>query len=87
MSKQGAFVWYDLMTTDVAAAGSFYGSVIGWRAEDSGMPGQAYTLFKVSDRPVAGLMDLPQELLGKGVPPCWTGYVAVDDLDAGRGGL
>jgi hypothetical protein len=82
MTTQGAFVWYDLMTTDTGAAQAFYSSVIGWEAEDSQTPGMTYTLLKVEGRPAAGLMDLPQEALAAGVPPCWTGYVAVDDVDA-----
>jgi len=31
---------------------------------------------------VGGLMATPQELLDLGIPPCWTGYVGVDDVDA-----
>jgi predicted enzyme related to lactoylglutathione lyase len=30
------FVWYDVMTSDVAAATDFYRSVVGWSAADSG---------------------------------------------------
>ena len=28
--SQGSFVWYELMTTDMKAAGDFYKSVVGW---------------------------------------------------------
>ncbi len=35
----GAFVWHELMTTDAAAATAFYTSVIGWTAQDGGLPG------------------------------------------------
>jgi predicted enzyme related to lactoylglutathione lyase len=82
MTVQGAFVWYDLMTTDRAAAEAFYHSVVGWGARDSGMPGVNYTLFTAAERPVVGLMDLPHDAREMGVPPCWTGYVAVSDVDA-----
>ena len=82
MTTQGAFVWYDLMTSDMPAAEAFYGAVVGWQARDSGMPGHAYSLFTVDERPAAGLMTLPQEARDMGVPPCWTGYVAVSDVDA-----
>jgi hypothetical protein len=82
MTAQGAFVWYDLMTTDRSAAAVFYGSVLGWTAQDSGMADGAYTLFKAGERPTTGMMALPQALLDRGVPPCWTGYVAVADVDA-----
>ena len=33
-NSQGQFVWYELMTTDVAAAKEFYGKVVGWGSED-----------------------------------------------------
>lgn len=81
MITQGAFVWYDLMTPDMAAAQAFYEAVVGWNAQDSGMPGHAYTLFTVDGRPMAGLMSLTQDMRDMGVPPCWTGYVAVSDVD------
>jgi uncharacterized protein len=32
--KQSSFVWYELLSTDVAAAKAFYGKVVGW-----GVPG------------------------------------------------
>ncbi|NML74401.1 VOC family protein [Rhizobium sp. S-51] len=81
---QGTFIWYELMTTDTAAAAGFYSTVVGWAAKDSGMPGMAYTVFSVPgfDMGVAGMMLLPDELKADGVPPNWTGYVAVDDVDA-----
>lgn len=82
MTTQGAFVWCDLMTTDMAAAEAFYGAVVGWQSQDSGMPGDPYTLFTADQRPAAGLMTLPQEARDMGAPPCWTAYVAVSDVDA-----
>jgi len=30
----------------------------------------------------AGLMAIPAEARAMGVPPCWSGYIAVDDVDA-----
>lgn len=80
--SHGKFVWYELMTTDTAAAERFYRSVIGWDAHDSGMPGMAYTLFAAGMTDVAGLMQVPEEARAMGAPPSWIGYVAVDDVDA-----
>ncbi|HEY9025089.1 MAG TPA: VOC family protein [Burkholderiaceae bacterium] len=76
------FVWFELMTTDVRSAASFYSEVVGWKAEDSGMPGMQYTLLKVGDAQVAGMMETPPELKAIGAPSAWSGYVAVDDVDA-----
>jgi predicted enzyme related to lactoylglutathione lyase len=82
---RGRFVWFELMVDDPAAAKDFYGKVLGWSFEDAPMPGQAgesYILAKVADARVAGVMRLPQEAKAMGTPPCWSGYVAVDDVDA-----
>ncbi|MBV9996587.1 MAG: VOC family protein [Caulobacteraceae bacterium] len=79
---KGRFVWYELITTDTAGAKAFYSSVVGWMAEDVPMPGMTYTLMKAKDRQVAGVMLIPAEAKAMGAPPSWTGYVAVDDVDA-----
>jgi uncharacterized protein len=81
-SQHGKFVWYELMTSDSAAAQSFYAGVLGWQMRDAGMPGMSYTLFSVGEQSVGGIMDLPPEACAAGAPPCWTGYVGVDDVDA-----
>ena len=80
MSDQGRFIWYELMTPDVAAAKAFYASVLGWSAND--MPDMSYTVMNAGAAGVAGVMGLPDALRAQGVPPNWTGYVAVDDVDA-----
>lgn len=77
----GKFVWYELMTTDMAAAEKFYTDVVGWNASDAGMAGISYTLFNVGERQVAGLMTMPESALEMKVPPAWLGYVGVDDVD------
>lgn len=82
MTDHGKFVWYELMTTDMAAAETFYKDVVGWDARDAGMPGMSYTLFNVGERPVAGLMTMPEGALEMKVPPAWLGYIGVDDVDA-----
>jgi predicted enzyme related to lactoylglutathione lyase len=75
------FVWYELMTPDKAGAEAFYGSVVGWTMADSGMPGGIYTLAKVGERPVAGLMT-PMPSCDTGSKAGWLGYVGVDDVAA-----
>lgn len=76
------FVWYELMTSDPAAAAAFYRQVIGWNIADSGMPGMQYTLLSAGASTVAGLMALPDDAKARAVPPNWTGYVGVADVDA-----
>ena len=77
----GKFIWYDVMTTDTRAAESFYRKAFGWSAKDAGAGGRPYTLFSAGSVDVGGLMPIPDEAKKKDVPPCWTGYIAVDDVD------
>jgi len=76
----GKFFWYDLMTTDTAGAAKFYREVVGWGTQDSGTAGANYTLFTVDGRGTAGLMPIPDDARKANVPPCWMGYIAVDDV-------
>ncbi|MDR3484010.1 MAG: VOC family protein [Bradyrhizobium sp.] len=78
----GRFAWYELITTDVAAAQAFYTKVVGWGAQDASTPGLPYTLFTAGKASVSGLMELPDEARRKGATPRWMGYVSVKDVDA-----
>jgi uncharacterized protein len=77
----GKFVWYELMTSDIKAAESFYRSVIGWDAEDSGIADRSYTLFSMGPMMVCGLMQIPEDACKAGALPAWSGYIGVDDVD------
>ncbi len=83
MSKSSSkFVWYELMTTDLAGAEKFYRDVIGWDAQDSGMPGMSYTILSAGTTRIGGMMALPEAAHAAGARPGWIGYVSVDDVDA-----
>lgn len=69
------FFWYELLTSDPAAAAEFYGSVIGWE----GQPMGDYTVFNIDGGGVAGVMRMPPET---GMPPVWMGYIQIEDVDA-----
>lgn len=77
--SEGGFVWYELVTNDAIAAQDFYTKVVGWNAADSGMPGVRYTVLKVGERPVAGMMDIPPQ--AQGWPVSWMGYVLTGNVD------
>ncbi len=85
--RPGRFAWYELMTTDVAAARAFYGNVVGWGARDASTPELAYTLFTAGSAAVSGLMALPEEAMRMGATPRWMGYVGVDSADAASDGF
>ena len=73
----GRFTWHELMSKDVEDAKGFYGELFGWTYDTMEMPKGAYTMIKVGDAPVAGIAAPPE-----GVPPHWTGYISVEDVDA-----
>ena len=81
------FIWYELITSDVAAATKFYGDVVGWTVEDAGQSGMDYRQLKMGEHYVGGLMALPQGADQTGMRPMWLGYVSVDDLPAAMSSL
>jgi len=82
-TPRGRFIWYDVMTSDPKAAAKFYTEVIGWSAQEHPMAdGGTYTVFSAGPTMVAGLMAIPEAMRAEGVPPCWSGYVSTDDVDA-----
>jgi hypothetical protein len=79
--EPGSLGWNELLTNDVDRAGKFYSTVFGWKAETSNMnPDIQYTIFKVGDRMVGGMMAITKEMMN--IPPSWWTYVSVDDCDA-----
>jgi predicted enzyme related to lactoylglutathione lyase len=80
IDSHARFVWYELMTTDTAAAKAFYTNVVGWETDQASTP-DLYT-FYCWQGPVSGLLELPENALKVGVPPHWIGYVRVDNVDS-----
>ena len=78
----GKFVWYDLMTTDPAAAQDFYTKVIGWGTETWEGAEEPYDMWTNARGPLGGVMQLPEEARAQGAPPHWLAYIAVEDVDA-----
>lgn len=82
------FIWYDLLTTDAAAAAAFYKSVLGFTTIDASSPGGEYCLFQPANAAagptggaVAGLMGLNSVHLAQGLRPVWLGHLGVQDID------
>ena len=78
--QPSGFIWYELMTDDLAAAEAFYTTVVGWTVAGSGQPGMDYRIWSAEGRGVGGVMAIPAE--AGGMQPGWYGYVRVDDVDA-----
>jgi uncharacterized protein len=82
-SPAGKFCWYEWMGDDVAAAADFYGHVVGWTAKNTAGTGERpYTVLSAGAYGVAGMITISAEAKAKGAPPCWAGYIWVDDVDS-----
>lgn len=77
----GKFIWVELMTPDVGEADRFYSHVVGWQVKDFPSPDMEYKIFEADGRGVGGMMRLTEECKVENIPPNWTRYVSVDDVD------
>jgi uncharacterized protein len=75
------FVWIELTTTDLDGADAFYKQVIGWSIADAGMTADRYSIASAGPHSIAGMMAINAEMKARSVPPCWTGYIGVSDVD------
>ncbi len=79
--------WIDLATPDPDGAKAFYAELFGWEYDDNDtdQPDAVYTMASRDGHSAAGMMQLSEEMAASGMPPVWTSYVTVDDLDAAVG--
>jgi predicted enzyme related to lactoylglutathione lyase len=76
------FIWYELLTTDHAAAFKFYSHVLGWTLAQNEFTSPEYTIVNAGQFNVGGMMTLPNEACAAGARPCWMTYLGVDDVEA-----
>src|SRR6266542_7023092 len=75
----GRPLWYELMTSDMKAAETFYKTVLGWKPSPFEGARHPYTMFsRNGDVHTAGVMTKPDEVKG---PPFWAMYVGVPKLE------
>lgn len=83
VNEAGCFGWNELGTRDTAAAKEFYGKVFGWSFVDEESPrAGTYTVWKVGDAMVGGMINIDAIELPPEVPPNWLVYFTVEDTDA-----
>jgi hypothetical protein len=82
INEPGAYCWSELYSNDPAQAVEFYVGLLGWNVKESpGADGHAYYEFgPTPERHVAGMLKIRPEW--GPVPPNWTAYFQVADLDA-----
>jgi predicted enzyme related to lactoylglutathione lyase len=77
----GAPTWFELLTTDLENAVTFYTELFGWeKVAEQPAPGMTYITFQLDGSPIAGAMKLMPDRLGK-VPPHWGAYFTVKNAD------
>lgn len=73
----GTPCWVDLATPDAEAAQKFYRELFGWDYQDMGSDAGGYAMATLDGKQVAGV----GPLMGEGMPPMWSTYVATEDAD------
>ncbi len=78
-TKEGAFCWSELFTSDAGAAYQFYAELFGWKTIHEMDTGHGmYRLFGVGEKALGGMMTVPPG----GIATQWVYYVESNDLDA-----
>lgn len=83
LAQGKTFSWHELYSADADKAKEFYTAVFGWETTSmaSSMGGD-YTMFVNHGVPVAGYMGTAGNDMLKDVPPHWSVYITVDNVDA-----
>jgi uncharacterized protein len=76
----GAFSWCELMTSDPAAAASFYAGLCGWNVKEMGEEMGGYRVVSVGETGIGGIMAFPKD--APPMPPHWGCYITTADLEA-----
>ena len=77
-SNHGLFAWFELQTSDPAAAAAYYSDLFGWNIEEQPMPAGTYLQISVGEAGIGGILPL----MAPDSQPGWSGYVTVDDVNA-----
>jgi predicted enzyme related to lactoylglutathione lyase len=78
--------WFDLSTSDDAAAVQFYGALFGWQDDPRPMPeGGTYHMQQIDGDDAAAISLQQPDEAAQGIPPHWNVYITVDDVDAAAG--
>jgi predicted enzyme related to lactoylglutathione lyase len=75
--RAGEFVWHDLVTDDVAASRTFYGSLFGWTFHAGKGVVPDYVMIRQGGEPIGGIVSVARDK----APPQWLSYVMVTDVD------
>lgn len=79
----GQFCWYDLITTDPAAAKRYYPALFNWKVESFpfSSPDQPYDMWSVNGNTLGGVGKLSEQMRAKGLESHWMPSVHVNNID------
>jgi len=79
----GQFCWYDLITTDPAAAKRYYAPLFNWKIEafPFSSPDQPYDMWSIGGKTLGGVGKLTEPMRANGIPSHWMPSVHVNNLD------
>lgn len=79
-NEPNTLVWSELRTTDMDKAKAFYKAAFDLDTEP--FPGMDYTMVKVGDHAIGGMVTIGEGMVPEGTPPHWNVIFAVEDADA-----
>lgn len=80
---QGSWIWYELMTPDVAGSKAFYEAVVRWSVTPGSPETGDYGFIKAADGAIiGGVVELSDDVTSRKARPRWIGYIGVNDVDA-----
>jgi len=77
---QGKFLWHELVTNDPAAAGAFYGKVLGWTPQ-AWDKDPSYTVLLTPKGPVGGIMKPGADAHAGGSSAHWMSYIGSNSVE------
>ncbi|MEL6247308.1 MAG: VOC family protein [Cyanobacteria bacterium J06627_15] len=80
VNEVNTFCWTELQTRDAGKAAEFYKSVFGWQIEVEENP-PYYVTCQVNGHMNCGMFDMDKAGLPAEIPPNWTVYFNVENLD------
>ena len=79
-AEHGAPSWFELFAKDHERSASFYAAVFGWQPGVMPMPELTYTIFKLGEDYVGGMLGITPAM-GE-LAPHWATYFTVRDVEA-----
>ena len=82
LAQGKTFVWHEVYGAKSEAAVKFYTEALGWESQTMPMGEINYTMLVANGNPVAGVIGTTEWPNMEEVPPHWSTYIGVDDVDA-----